>query len=35
MQSQETCEEMGVQGAKPPWRGLGCPQAFPFPEKVR
>src|SRR5436853_410650 len=20
----------GVQGAKPPWRGLGCPQALPF-----
>ena len=21
---------LGVQGAKPPCRGLGCPQQFPF-----
>src|SRR5436305_5954459 len=23
----------GVQGAKPPWRGLGCPQMLPFPKR--
>jgi len=25
---------MGVQGAKPPCRGLGCPQIFLFPKML-
>jgi hypothetical protein len=25
---------MGVQGAKPPCRGLGCPQIFFFPKRL-
>src|SRR4051794_10228974 len=26
-------QDLGVQGAKPSWRGLGCPQSFPFPKR--
>ena len=32
--SQGTYEVMGVQGAKPPCRGLGCPQIFLFPKML-
>src|SRR5436305_14129169 len=27
------CRDWGWHLAKPPWRGLGCPQILPFPKR--